>query len=115
MNGEPRVQCAQAAQSKKAIERRACETQAIRPPGKLIMEFLALRHHGATDHIAMTVNVLGGRVQNNIRTMAKWLLPRGRQEGIVDNHQRPHLSGQRRNGADVCNAQQWVARRFDPH
>jgi hypothetical protein len=112
---EARVQRAQSAQGEKAVERCAGDTEAVGPPGHLLMHRGVARDHRAADHVAVPVQVLGGRVDNEVRAERQRLLPGRRQESIVDHDQGAggvRLGG---DGRDVGDAQQRVARRLDPH
>ena len=70
----------------------------------------ACGHHRAADHVAVAVDVLGGRVHDEVGAEPQRLLPGRRQEGVVDHHQRAGRLGQRGHGGDVGDAQQRIAR-----
>ncbi len=84
---EARVQSAQAAQRHEAVERRAGQAQAVRPPARAARELCSARDHRPAHHIAVAVEVLGGRMHDEVGAEVDGLLPHGRQEGIVDHHQ----------------------------
>ena len=42
----------------------------------------------AADHVAVAVQVLGGRMHDEVRAERQRLLPERREEGVVDHHQR---------------------------
>ena len=53
-------ECAQTSQSKPGIERCARRAATIRPPFQLLGVGFAGRHHGAADHVGVTVEILRG-------------------------------------------------------
>jgi len=112
---EARVQRAQAAQRQEAVERRAGEAQAIGPPHELLVQRGLPGHHGSADHITVTIQVFRGRVHNQIRAERERLLPGGRKKGVVHCDERSAVMRELRDGGDVGDAQQRIARRLDPH
>ena len=79
------------------------------------MQFAAARDHRPAHHVAVAVDVLGGRVHDDVGAQLERLLPGRRQEGIVDHGEGSSPVGQRGDRADVGNTQQRIARCFDPH
>jgi hypothetical protein len=59
---------AQAAQSLEAIEWGAGQAQAIGPPDERFEQFIVLRQYGAAHHVGMSIDVLGGGMQDDVRT-----------------------------------------------
>jgi hypothetical protein len=115
VGAQPRRQRADAAQREEAVEGRARQAQAVGPPVELLVQLRRLRHHRAADHVAVAVQVLGGRVQHDIGAVREGGLPAGRQEGVVRYQQRVVRAAQPRDRVQVGNAQQRVARRLDQH
>ena len=82
------MQRAQPAQRQEAVEGRAGETQAVGPPDELLVQRRVARDHRPADHVAVAVQVLGGRVHHEVGPEGERLLPGGREEGVVDHHER---------------------------
>jgi len=112
---EPCVQRAQAPQREKAVERRTRQPQAVGPPHELLVQGRGARHHRAAHHVAVTVQVLRGRVHHEVGTEREGLLPRGRQEGVVDRNEGAAGVPELRDRGNVGDAQQRIARSLDPH
>ncbi len=115
VHAQARVQRAQAAQGQEAVERRAGQAQRVGPPHQLLVDFRVARDHRAADHVAVPVDVLGGRMHHQIRTEFDRLLQRGRQEGVVDHGQCAGLVRGVDHEAQIGDAQQRVGRGFDQH
>ena len=77
------VQGTQAAQGEVAVERRAGEAVAVAPPLQLFNQRRIACHHRAADHVAVAIDVLGGRVHHHVRAEQQRLLQRRRQECVV--------------------------------
>ncbi len=111
---ETRMQSPQAAQCHEAIERRTSDPKTVRPPDELLMQPLVTRHDSSADHVAVTVQVLGRRVNDQIGAEWNRLLPGRREEGVVDDDQSPTGPAECCDGLDVRDPQQGVAGRLDP-
>src|SRR5579872_2798135 len=74
------LQCAQSPQRQEAIEGRAGEPEAVGPPVKLLVQVRAGRHQRSAHHIAVAVDVFGGRVQDDIGTETERLLETGERK-----------------------------------
>ena len=72
-------------------------------------------YHGTTDHVTVTVEVLGGRMHHEVGAQRDGTLPGRRQEGVVDSDQRACGMGTLRQRRDVGDAQQRIAGGLDPH
>ena len=79
------------------------------------MQRLFFGDHRAADHIAVAVQIFGGRMHHDIGTQRERLLPHRRQEGIVRHHQRPGRGREAANLGDVGDAQERIARGLHPH
>src|SRR5438132_1457715 len=111
---EARVQRPQSPQRQVTVERRAGQPEAIRPPGELLVQRALARHYRAADHVAVAVQVLGGRMHYEVCPERERLLPGGREEGVVHRDQRPAGLTRARDRGDVGDSQQRVARGLDP-
>ena len=89
--------------------------EAVAPPGELLGDFLLRGDHRAADHVAVAVDVLGGRMHHDVGAERDGLLPARRQEGVVGHHQRADGMRALRDVGDIGDAQQRIAGRFDPH
>ncbi len=109
------IERAQAAQGQERIERRAGQAQRVGPPRQLLVQLGVARDHRAADHVAVAVDVLGGRVQHQVGAEGDRVLQRRRQEGVVHHH--PGTGPVR--GIDhetqVGDAQQRIGRGFHQH
>ncbi len=75
---------------------------------------LSFRDDRATDHVAVAVEVLRGRVEHEIRAELQRLLPGRREERVVDHDERARGLAECRDLLDIRDAQERVARRLDP-
>ena len=112
---EPCVQRAHTPQREKAVEWRTGEPQAVGPPHELLVQRCRARHHRAAHHVAVTVQVLRGRVHHEVGAEREGLLPRRRQERVVDCDEGTAGVPELRDRGNVGDAQQRVARSLDPH
>ncbi len=87
----------------------------LAPPFQLIVDSRILGYRRAADHVAMAVDVLGGRMHDHVRTEQQRLLQRRRKKGIVDHQQRAGGMRGLRHVADIGDAQQRIGRRLHPH
>ena len=111
----PRVQAAHTTQRQEAVERRAGQPQAVRPPCDFFQQCDVADHDRASNHVAVPIQVLGGGVNHDIRAQCERLLQGRRQEGVVGNYDgiaRVRLRGE---AVDVDDAQERIAGRLDPH
>ena len=74
------AKAAHAAQRKKIVERRAGHADGIGPPAQALMQLIRRGDYGAADNIAVSVQVLGGRVHGKIRAERQRLLPKSATE-----------------------------------
>ncbi len=102
------------AQREIAVESTSREPEAVAPPRELLGHFLLRGDYRAADHIAVAIDVLRGRVHDDIGTQFDRPLPAGRQEGVVGDHQRANRVPALRDVGDIGDAQQRIAGRFDP-
>src|SRR5213082_422635 len=77
---EARVQRPQSPQRQVTVERRAGQPEAIRPPGELLVQRALARHHRAADHVAVAVQVLGGRMHYEVCPKRERLLQAGERK-----------------------------------
>ena len=68
MQVQARFQGAQSAQGQVGIERRGGQAQAVSPVFQPFVDFRRFGHYRSADHIAVAVDVLGGRVDDDIGT-----------------------------------------------
>ena len=61
-------------------------------------------NHRAANDVAMPIDVLSRRMDNDVGTEREWPLKRGRQECIVDRDQRARVVGGAGNGFDIGDA-----------
>src|SRR5881409_2618299 len=102
------------AQREIAVEWRAGDAEAVRPPGELLAHHAIRRHHRAAYDVAVTIQVFRRGVDDDVRAERDRLLQRGREEGVVDDDDRADAVRGRRRGPHVGDAQQGIAWRFDP-
>ena len=110
-----RVQAAHAAQRQETVERRAGHAQAVRPPRQLLVQRRVLGDHGAADHVAVAIQVLGRGMDHHIRAQRERLLPHRRQERVVDDDKRADAVRECRGLPDVGDPQQRIGRRLEPN
>ena len=65
------------------IERRTGGTNDISPGGQCLHVGGIGSDDGTADHIGMSVEILGGRVNDEVRAVGDRTLQRGRQKGVV--------------------------------
>ncbi len=68
-----------------AVERRAGEAEAVRPPRELLVQRCVLRDHRAADDVAVAVDVLRRRMHDDVGAERERPLQRRRQERVVDD------------------------------
>ena len=114
MRAQARLQGAQAAQGQIAVERAARHAEAVAPPGELLADRGVLPHDRAADDVGVAVEILRRRMHDDVGAERDRLLQRRRQKRVVDDDERADLVGEARHRGDVDDAQQRIARRFDP-
>ncbi len=105
---------AQAAQRQEAVERRAGEAEAVRPPGETLDDGRVFRDDRAADDVAVAVDVLRRRMHDDVGAERERPLQHRRQERVVDDAARADRVRGLRDVADVGDAQQRVRWRLDP-
>ena len=68
----------------------------------------------SADHVAVTAQIFGGAVHDDVSTEGKGLLQVRRSEGVVDHQQRTHVAGDLREARDVRDAEQRIGGRLTP-
>ncbi len=111
---ESRVQRAQSTQRHEAVERCSGDTKTVGPPYQLLMQLLGARDDGAADDVAVAVEVLGRRMNDEVGPQSERLLPGRRQKRVVDHDQRATRLAKGGARFDVGDAQKRIARRLDP-
>ena len=113
MLAHPHVERSQPAQGQETVERCACDPDRVGPPGKLFMDRGVLRDNRAADHVAVAIDIFGGRMDDDVGAELKRALQHWREEGIVDHDQRAdRLRGG--GGGDIGDPHQRVRRGLDP-
>jgi hypothetical protein len=115
VDAHPRRQRPQPSQGEVAVEGRPGEPEAVRPPRELLAQRRVLGDDRAPDDVAVAVQVLRRRVHDEVGSESQRLLEHRREEGVVDDDERPGRAGAVRDPRDVDEAQERVARRLDPH
>src|SRR5205823_1932122 len=82
---ETRVKCAQSAQCEPAVEWRAGDASTVGPPCEIIGECGVAGDDGATDHVTVAVQVLGGGVHHDVGAELDGALKCWREERVVYN------------------------------
>ncbi len=77
-------------------------------------QFGGADHEGAADHVGVTTEVLGDRVEDDVRTEFERPLERGRREGVVDHGEGAVSGGDLRDRGDVRDLQGRVGRSLEP-
>src|SRR5215468_1795417 len=72
---QARVQSADAAQREETVERSAGHADAVRPPGHALVQIGCRGDDGAADDVAVAVEILRGRMQDEVRTERDRSLP----------------------------------------
>ena len=103
-----------ASQHQPGVERRTCQAQCVADPRNLFSVGFRFRNDAATDHVRMTVDVLGGRMHNDVDTKVQRTLQVRRQKRIVSNRDCVVLLRQLGYCGEVDNFQQWIAGSFNP-
>ena len=98
-----------------AVERPGDRADRVLEEGDALGERVVVEGEEAADHIAVTSEVLGGRVHDDVRPQRQRMLQRGGGKGVVDHHQRAVLMGDRAERLDVDDPEPRVAGRLDPH
>ena len=81
------MQRPQTAQRQETVERGARYADDVRPVGALLRKLPGCRHHGAADDVAVAVDVLGGRMDNEVGTEGDRVLQSRRQERVIHGEQ----------------------------
>ena len=95
------------------IERRWCR------PGMAqigIIDFghkVTIAEDGTGHDPALTIHMLGCRIDDNVCAEVEWFLKHRRGEDIVDNEFRPGLSAKRGHGGDIDPVEEGIGRAFD--
>ena len=79
-----------------------------------VVQLRRCRDDRAADHVAVAVQVLGGRMHDQVGAERERLLPERRQKGVVRRHQRAGRVRRIGHRANVDHPQQRIARRLDP-
>jgi len=114
LNAQPGVQSSQSAQGQEGIERRTGQAERIAPPTQPFQQGLGLGDGRAANDVAVPVDILRRRVDDDVGAMLDRPLKRRRQEGIVDGDHGaggPSCGG---NSSEVGDTQERVGRRLDP-
>ena len=106
----PHLQCAQASQGQETVERCAGGADTVRPPGQFFGQFRGRGNDGATHHVTVAVDVLGGGMHDDVRAERDGLLQCRREKRVVDRVQCAAVPGKRRDLRDVDNSEQRVRR-----
>jgi hypothetical protein len=111
---EPRVQRSKSPQRQEAVEGRSGYAKTIGPPDQLLVKGLVARNNRAANNVAVTIQVLGRRMEHEISAQCQRLLPRWRQERVVNDRQRSSGSTERCKFFDIRDPQQRIAGGFNP-
>ncbi len=112
---ESRMERAQSPQGQETVEGCAGDPETVRPPEKLLVQRRIARNHRPAHDVTVTVQELGGGVHDEICPERERLLPGRGEESVVDDDERTAGVPESRDRGDVGDAQQRVARCFDPH
>ncbi|MNU92512.1 hypothetical protein D3C71_824310 [compost metagenome] len=106
----------QATQRQEAVERALHATHRVLQEGHLLGQFgVVTDHDHATDHVRVAIEVLGGRVQHQVRAQLQRTLQHRRGEGVVDHHDQAMALGDGGDRGDVDDLQHRVGGGLDPH
>ena len=79
------MQRTNATQGKKTVEGSARHAEGISPPRELLMQILPRCNDCPTHNVTVSIEVLGGRMHDDIGTELQRLLQHRRHEGVVDD------------------------------
>ncbi len=105
----------QATQGQEAVERALHAPDGVLQEGHLFGQLgVVAHHHHAANHVRVPVEVLGGRVQDQVRAQFQRALQHRRGEGVVHHHDQAVALGDGTHRGDVHDLQHRVGRGFDP-
>src|SRR4029077_19180225 len=96
------MKCPHSSQSEKAVEGGARDSEAVRPPSQLLDEGGVGCHNRAADDVAVSVEVLGGRVNYEVGTKLDRPLQHRREKCIVHGYKRPDVVPGLDHQSQVC-------------
>ena len=106
----------QPAQGQETVEGAADASHGILQETQSLLEFpVVADDRKAADHVRVAVDVLGDRMDDDVEAHAQRPLAVGRGERVVDHRQEAPPPGQRGDGRQIDQFQQWVGGAFHPH
>lgn len=116
MRAHAQRQGLEAAQREEAVERALHAADGVLQEGQLLSQLgVVADHRDAADHVRVAVEVLGGRVHDDVGAQAERALQHRRGKGVVDHDQQAVLARDRGDGGDIDQLEHRVGRGFDPH
>jgi len=108
------VQGLEAAVGEPAVEGRGDGADGVLQEGEARVHGVRVECGNAHDDVRVSVDVLGHGVHDDVGAVAEWVLHVGAEEGVIDDDHDAVLVRLVCDGADVDEAEGWVARGFDP-
>ncbi len=106
----------EAAQGEEAVERALDAADGVLQERHLLGELgVVANDRDAADHVRVAVEILGGRVHDDVRTQAERALQHRGSKGVVDHDQQAALARDLGNGSDIDQLEHRVGRGLDPH
>ena len=105
----------QPAEHHEAVEGREDRAGRVLEEAELLGEGVVRGHGHAADHVAVPVQVLGHRVDDDVGAHLEGPLEHGGREGVVHNDGDPSISPHGGHRLDIENLQQRIGRRFHPN
>ena len=98
-----------------AVEGLSAGTKSIDDKLQTCIEIFAVGEHRPANHIGMTVEILGGRMNDNIGSKLKRLLTVRRKKGVIHNGQEAPGLGKQSNRSNIDQIQQRIGRSLNPY
>ena len=108
------VQRLQAAQREKTVERPGDGADRVLQEGHRFGQLRRAGDDDAADDVGMAVEVLGGRMQHQVRAVLQRTLQHGRAESVVHHQDQPVLAREGGHPGQIHQAQHGVGGRFRP-
>ena len=108
------VQGLESAQGEKTVERPGDGADRVLQECHRFGQIRCAGHDDAADHVGMAVEVLGGRVQHQVRAVLQRALQHGRAEGVVHHQDQPVLARERGHLGQIHQPQHGVGGRLCP-
>src|ERR1700737_2987544 len=114
VNTHPSMKSSHTAQSEKAVEGGASDSETVRPPRQFFNQRCVRRHDRTADDVAVSVEVFRSRVYHQVRAEFDRPLERGREEGVIDRDEGSDVVPRFDYQSQICHPEKRIARCFDP-